>query len=237
MVTTACKICGKDATVGGSKPRVYCSLDCKAEHQRRAKPVTREWLVQKYSVDGLDATKIGKLVSRDPKSVWNWLKDFGIETRKRGHASTNKFEPGQRSAFAGMKHTPEARAKFREISLRDGRVPYLKNGVHAMKGRKGSAHPSWKGGLTPERQSFYSTEEWKRACVAVWRRDDAKCRRCGLDHRGLAKDQRGSFHVHHIVSFMIRELRADPGNLVLLCKACHRFIHGKNNTDRMFIKP
>jgi predicted HNH restriction endonuclease len=120
------------------------------------------------------------------------------------------------------------------MALLDGRVPYLKNGVHWLKGRPSSDHPTWKGGITPERQSFYSSREWKTACVAVWKRADAKCERCKKDHRILGN--RGTFHVHHIVSFRVKRLRSKVSNLAILCAACHRFVHSKKNKKKEFLK-
>jgi predicted HNH restriction endonuclease len=44
-----------------------------------------------------------------------------------------------------------------------------------------------------------------------------------------------AFHVHHIVSFQVAELRAVVSNLALLCAACHRWVHSAANVDRAFL--
>lgn len=59
-----------------------CDRQCKAAHQRRQRPVTNDWLVQKYVVERLNCTQISKLVNRNPKRVWEWIKDAGIEPRR-----------------------------------------------------------------------------------------------------------------------------------------------------------
>jgi transposase-like protein len=46
-----------------------------------------------------------------------------------------------------------------------------------MWNRKGELNPNWKGGVTPERQAFYASAEWKRVCRVVWKRDKATCQR------------------------------------------------------------
>lgn len=200
----------------------------------RASP---EQLRRWYWDERKNCVEIGSLVGRDPKTVWSWMATAGIPTRRRGGASSpGSFSPGQVSAFKGKRHTLANRERFRTISIADGRVPYLKNGKHHLKGKRGADTPNWKGGHTPERQAFYSTAKWRAACVAVWHRADAKCERCGADHRLLTKEERGSFHVHHIVSFRVRALRADPTNLALLCAGCHRFVHSKANESREFLK-
>jgi predicted HNH restriction endonuclease len=40
------------------------------------------------------------------------------------------------------------------------------------------------------------------------------------------------FHIHHLRSFAFAELRAIPANLVLVCEACHHFVHSRENVDR-----
>lgn len=212
----------------------FCNIDCKARWQRLQHPVTNEWLRQKYVNEGLDCTAIARLVNRDPKSVWTWIKNAGIETRRRGLASGHKFKTGDKSPFLGRRHTDATRRKLSAIAKLDGRVPYDPAVGSYMKGRKGVDSPSWKGGLTPARQAFYSTLEWRNCVKAVWHRDDAICRRCGLDHRTILRGVI-RFDIHHIDSFMIVERRADLDNLALLCQHCHKWIHSKKNKRKVLL--
>jgi hypothetical protein len=101
-----------------------------------------------------------------------------------------------------------------------------------MWNKRGELNPRWLGGVTPDRQSFYTSRAWKSACALVWKRDGATCRRCGLN-KSESKDM--PFHIHHIVSFADKNLRADPSNLVLLCETCHQFVHSKRNTKNEFL--
>ena len=96
-----------------------------------------------------------------------------------------------------------------------------------MFGKCGKLNPNYRGNCTPERQSFYVSAEWKKVCSAVYKRDNAKCVRCGKP---------GKMHVHHIVSFSEKKYRADVNNLVLLCVKCHRFVHSKKNVKLEYIK-
>lgn len=213
----------------------FCDNSCKGawqKAQREALGYTREWLIDEYVVKGKSANQIASEVGRDAKRVWEWIRDYGLDTRPRGTDYGQNFKPGQESAFKGMRHTPEARETFRKMRLNDGRVPYLKDGKHWLH-HEGAISPAWKGGVTPERQAFYVSQEWREAVKAVWARDAALCRRCGTHHNTAIG--RGTFHIHHVVSFMVRELRTAPSNLVLLCAECHRFVHSKRNTAREFI--
>lgn len=107
----------------------------------------------------------------------------------------------------------------------------LEGEANPMHSKRGSANHNWKGGCTPERQSFYTSEEWAKACSAVWKRDKARCQRCQTRREDTDK-----LHVHHIVPFAVKEFRAEVSNLVLLCTTCHRWVHSKRNIERLFIR-
>ena len=108
----------------------------------------------------------------------------------------------------------------------------LSGEANGMYGKRGEDTPNWKGGVTPERQDFYNSEEWKTATRAVWARDKGECKRCGKKQKGT----KTILDIHHIVSFANEKHRADIDNLVLLCKKCHHWTHSKKNTERIFIK-
>jgi HNH endonuclease len=216
----------------------FCDRTCKGEHQRQAKPVTRDWLVEHYIVKGMDTTQIAAIVNRDPKSVWNWLKDFGIPTRPRGGDKTGGngnpahwFKKGHKLG-AGRKLSDETKAKIRAAAIADGRRPYDPK-VGPNGGRRGKDHPSWNGGITAERQAFYATVEWQAAARKVIKRDKSTCQRCG---KKKVHGDGFAFDIHHVVSFKCAELRAVASNLVYLCEPCHYWVHGKKNVNRDFLK-
>lgn len=232
-----CGFCKKPLTRTISKTSIYfCGLGCKAQWQRAKKPVTKKWLYKKYVVEKLNCTEIGELTNRDPKSVWNWLKDFNIPTRKRGMDVNQQFKKGQISAFKGMEHTEENKEKMRQARIKEGRIPCYVDGVHwihhpKFKGR----HPaSWEGGISPERAASYGKVQWKKAVKAVWERDNAICQRCGLDHRIVDRNIT-KYHVHHLLTFTRRHTRYEVDNLVLLCDKCHRWVHSTKNKEKLFI--
>lgn len=237
-----CSQCGEGITrvvwnYGKNRPieNFFCNNDCKGlwqKAQREALGYTKEWLYQKYIIEGLDCTQISKIVNRNSKQVWNWINDYGIPTRKRGHDTSKLCKDG--SVWKGRKHKASTKKLIRQARINDGHVPYLQNGQHWLTGKDSSDHPCWKGGITPLRQAVYSSEEWVEAVKKVWARDNAICQRCGKHHNQA--EVRGTFHIHHIVSFENEDLRTDPDNLVLLCDKCHRWVHGKKNIKKDFIK-
>jgi hypothetical protein len=202
--------------------------------KRKPRP-SAEWLSQQYEVQSRDCVQIARDLEIDPKTAWEWIRAAGIETRKRGFGHpANLFIKGQLSGFAGQSHTAESRAKIAQTSQARGAVPYLKNGVHWLKGTSGAVNPHWRGGTTPERQTFYRSPEWKACVKIVWKRDNATCQRCALDYRSVDRKTR-TFDIHHVDSFAIVERRADPDNLILFCDDCHDWVHSRQNTARLFL--
>jgi hypothetical protein len=207
----------------------FCDIRCKAEYQKMAKPVSKDWLEKQYIELGRNTTQIAHEVGRDPKSVWNWLKDLGIPRRKRGTTGNHLFAT-PRSGY----HLSDAHKQaLRSARAKDGRIPALINGVHWMKvlGRKPA---SWKGGITPDRQALYASQGWKECVKSVWHRDNAICQLCHVDSRSVLKGVI-KFELHHIDSFKVVERRADPSNVILLCQHCHKWIHSKKNKRRKFL--
>lgn len=222
-----------------------------------AKPVTREWLYQKYVVEQLGTTQIAKLVNRHPTRVHDWLVNEGIPTRKKWHGNiperrkhhdaewlATEYGKGRTLAEIGeechvtantilnyMRRYGIATQSTIERRVLRGTLSRLSGEANPMYGKRGAEVPSWKGGCTPERQAFYSSEEWARACSLVWKRDAATCQKCGQ----VKTDEAQEYHIHHIVSFSHKELRAEPSNLVLLCAKCHRWVHSKRNMERLFL--
>lgn len=236
IIHSKCSFCGKQVSRRKQTKNVrihFCDLTCKSEYQKLAKPVTKEWLTDHYIVKRLDTSQIAKLVNRNPKSVWNWLKDFSIPTRKRGTTGNGWKSKGAVNPFLGKHHSKNTRNKLRAIAISQNRVPYHRHIGSYMKGRKGDQCPNWKGGVTPERQSAYNSLEWRKCVKTVWKRDNGTCQLCNLVK---SKMRHVPFDIHHIQSFAVRETRFDPDNLVLLCEPCHYFVHSKRNTGLKFIK-
>lgn len=92
----------------------------------------------------------------------------------------------------------------------------------------GPLNPSWKGGVTPERQRLYRSAEWKALVRGVLARDGYHCVRCGAPKR-----EKGSLHTHHLRPWSeATEVRMDPDNLVTLCRSCHAWVHSRANVER-----
>lgn len=130
MVDFNCKECGKHVRKWWH-PRYYgkpgfCSRECKSAFQRRRKPVTKEWLEQKYIEEGLGCPEIAAIVGRHPKRVYEWLKNLGIPTRPRGanhvenlvHGLKREQHPNWRGGVAGERQTFARTLKWRRAAMR-----------------------------------------------------------------------------------------------------------------------
>ena len=194
---------------------------------------TKEWLYEQYIVKGRDCHDIAKEIGRNYKRVWEWIRDYGIETRKRGYGRPDLlYQKGHDNGRIGTHLSDETKEKIRQARLKDGRVPYLVNGKHWLK--QEGVHPgTWKGGITPERQAFYSSDKWKTAEAYVRDRDKNTCQLCGMKQ---PEDCKRQFDIHHIYPFdKSKHLRANPDNLVVLCRSCHMFVHSSKNVERKFL--
>lgn len=184
----------------------------------------KDWLYQKYIVEGLSTYDIGKIVGRNPKNVYNKLKDFGIPTRTRAEEVVKHswWNLGLEHAGKGKQRSEEAKEKISKARTGQAGVKGEKNGMF------GKRSPNWKGGTTPARQLLYGTLEWKETVRLVFERDNYICRRCGKQNRDL--------HTHHIKSWAeCVEGRTDISNLITVCKGCHHWIHSKKNTSMDFL--
>jgi hypothetical protein len=194
----------------------------------------RDWLYQKYVVENLSTYDIGKLVSRDPKRVYEKLIDFGIPTRPRGHNLANgdsyMSQPNAVNPFQGKTHSEETRKTLSEKA--SIKKPWLRGKANGMSGRTGESNPNFKDGSAPERQRLYASGDWKELVRAVYKRDNYHCARCGSPHTGTR-----SLCAHHVKPWAGNPaLRFDMDNLITLCRLCHHWVHSKENAAREYLE-
>lgn len=126
------------------------------------------------------------------------------------------------------KHKIKARSISEAVALKP--PPILWGKDNPAFGKCGPLDKSWKGGLIPERYAFYSSAEWSELIKIVWKLYNNECDRC-KENDNKSK----GMHIHHIVPFEVKELRAVIENLVLLCRKCHEFVHSKKNINKEYI--
>lgn len=113
---------------------------------------------------------------------------------------------------------------------------YCSRSCHAKHKFTGANHPSWKGGISKERDRLKSSKNYIEWRAKVFKRDKWTCKVCG--HRSCKSkahgDKRSDIEAHHI--FSIREnpqLSLKVGNGITLCRECHLKTYGK---EEKFVK-
>jgi len=153
---------------------------------------------------------------REPKPYWNkkWLFEQYVVFGK----SSQDIAKEQGCLDTNIQYfLSKFGIKRRSISEARKVKHWGQEGVdNPMWNRKGELNPNYKGGISPERQAFYSSEEWKKG--------------------GQKKNTDIPFHIHHIKSFADKELRTDSDNLILLCEPCHWWVHSKENKNHEYIQ-
>ncbi len=165
-----------------------------------------------------------------PKPYWfkPWLEEEYLSKRKSAKQIADEQNCDENNILYFLKKLQIPTRKMRDI--RKNKYWGSIGEDNPMYNMKGELSPNWRGGSTPERQTFYSSIEWKKICGIVWARDKATCHRCGIkSNQGIP------MHIHHIVSFINKNHRAEESNLILLCEICHHWVHSRKNTNDEYL--
>lgn len=195
---------------------------------------TKEWLENAYWNEWKNLRIIGEQYSVSSGTVEGWFKKYEIPVRSKkelglpkGFHIPNKewfekaylvegetFETiGEILGFKG--------SRIRKWIVRHG-IPIRSRSEASPRGEK---NHWWKGGISTARGKVSRSPQWVKAMKQVKTRDRNLCRLC--HSKGIIK--KGE-HIHHIDRFVEAFLLScDPGNLILLCKDCHRKVTGREN--------
>jgi len=181
------------------------------------KYTNKEWLYHYYVIKKMSTYKIGKLVGRDPKTIYSYLKKFDIPTRKRGenlsrNGKDNYMKNNKINPMKGRKHSEKTK---RIIGAKSSvPKPALRGKNNGMYGRKGKLNPNYIDGSSSERQCLYASSKWKDIVRRVFKRDKYLCQRCG----NVSKYD-NPLHSHHLKSWANnKKERFEIDNLITLCK-------------------
>jgi hypothetical protein len=170
---------------------------------------------------------------RDEKPYWHewWLRrEYHLFQRSASEIADDWGVTENAILYWLDKHDIDTRSMEEVRKIKDWAVSGEENGMY---GRTGEDNPNWKGGVTPERQDVYASEEWREAVRRVWLRDEAACQRCEIQ----ADEVNDTLHVHHIHPFDHKDKRTDVDNLILLCPDCHSWVHSRKNENNKYTNP
>lgn len=155
------------------------------------------------------------------------------------------FQP-RNKIWVGRKHKPDTILKMRDgrnkksdkqkknISQKmKGKPAWNKGGTSALKGKFGSLHPMWKGGVSPEKIKLRQSTDGQLWRKSIFIRDDFTCQKYGV--RG------GKLIAHHINNFEdYPEVRFALDNGITLSEKAHKEFHKKygrrNNTREQLME-
>lgn len=124
---------------------------------------------------------------------------------------------------ASMKNKPNGRAgEKRPTYVGEGNCMHREDvrTKHLENVRRGSSHPSWKGGVTPLYKMIRKSPQYISWRTAVFERDGYTCSECGL---APGHGKRVDLQADHIKPFaMYPELRFDVDNGRTMCIPCHK---------------
>ncbi len=199
------------------------------------------WLERKYCDEGWTQAEIAEECVVSPRCIRKWMQKRAVETREMigenhpqyGTERDEETKTKISETMKGREFSEETIERFRE-ARRESELPEetREKIAESLSGversdetrermsdaRTGAQNPQWKGGVSDS----YGPG-WTKARERVRERDEV-CQHCGREG-----DDR-QFDVHNILPFRLfdqaddtsTEKAHEPGNLVLLCRPCHR---------------
>ena len=193
--------------------------------------LNQKQIEQLYNIETKSLSQIAFIFNCSTQTILNRLKEFNIKRRSysdslKGRKILWKDKIGKKSL--GRKLSKEARLKLSNSFL--GRKAWNKglrkytNPDLIKYGKKGSDHPSWKGGISKENTKIRQSSEYKVWRDLVFKRDKYTCQKCKIIG--------GILNAHHIKSFATDiENRFNICNGITLCKKCHISITKELNNE------
>lgn len=205
---------------------------------------TEDWLRDAYLVQRLPVTSIAAELGCSRNGVFRSLRRMGIEPRSAAvlhllaqldteWLRTQYIERGRSSYEIAAEIGCDPKTIWR--MLRDRGIPTrTRSEVMRQTGRAqwwGDSNPNYRDGSSNERDLIEIRFRWDEVRLRAYTRDGFKCKRCGDRSHGP-----GTLHAHHIRTWAGNpDLRFDDGNLVTLCRPCHRWVHSVANAASEFL--
>lgn len=186
------------------------------------KPIPIEEAILLYQY-GWSPRKIAEKYATTDNTVRSRLRKHGVRLRTLSESQS-----------IWQKGFPKTEEHKRKLSLSKMGKPAPKPpgfGKHVsvlMKGKRGAKHPSWRGGVTPIRNSIMKLPQYREWRNAVYSRDGYKCQMCGklggdlnAHHNKRVMEIIREYNIETIEQAERCALLWDVSNGIALCKPCH----------------
>jgi hypothetical protein len=235
-----CEHCGKEFKDDKRKKhkRAFCDKKCQFEWQKYGKPKPefspearkkisdaskKSWkdnyesrlAKQQEATQSPEARKKRAKSMEKVRSDPAWSKKIS-ETMKKV-ANDPEWKENQSEKHKGRKRPPEVSRKISQAKM--GHEVSEETRKKLADAARGENSYFWKGGISGERERFYSSWEWKTQRERILQRDNHTCLGCGWN-----ADEVQKMCVHHIDPLETTE--QDPYDypdelLATLCDICH----------------
>jgi 5-methylcytosine-specific restriction endonuclease McrA len=181
------------------------------------------WLRKKYITEEKTAYDIADMCDCSSHTVYNRLRDHGINIRKPGHILDKRLKNEE---WLRRKYIQEGKYIKEIADICDSSHETVRDRLTECDIRirdqypTGESHPLWKGGYTPY-GSGWNSKKRKR----VRELDNYQCMDCGITQADHQSEYDCKLHVHHLIKAKDiddAEERNAVDNLVTLCMSCHR---------------
>lgn len=197
---------------------------------QKPKPWRDEEVLRRLYVDQeLTMEEVASTLNCGRQAVEEWIHRHGIPTRSR-----NPDPPDELTR----------KTTLRELYVEEGSSTYsiaeeldcAPSAVHgwlqrhgietrSVGSQPGELHHRWKGGFDP-----YYGRNWHGQRRNALRRDNYKCKHCGITENAHREQYKAGLDVHHITPFRRFDKPVNANqldNLVTLCRRCHNRLEGE----------
>jgi len=168
-------------------------------------------LIKLFIQENLSAKEISGRYHCSSVTILNWLRRYGLEKFiKIG------FKKGRKNLKIRGDNHPTKRIEVKlKMSQNHADFSGDKNPNYGATWMVGDGNPNWLGGISDNGYSWKFNEELKES---IRKRDDNKCKECGLNKEDHYLRYNENLHVHHID---YNKENCDKHNLITLCLKCN----------------
>lgn len=197
--------------------------------------IEKKWLYQKYIIEKLSMTSIGKLINKSERGVAYWLKKHKIKIRTKSEMRKHIHFTGEYRLNCSLSKIGSKNPNYGKKFSKEYKQKL------SLSQRKGKNHYNWKGGISTVAKTLRSSSKYREWRQNIFERDNFTCQKCSQYGSALNAD--------HIIpfSFLLSEhkitnfedgLKCEElwciNNGRTLCIECHKMTETYKSKARNF---